>query len=596
VFAYLQVVAVAPGYGPDWTPTPDGKPRPGDLTFRLVKNDVTINGRIRDLQGKPVAGAKINVLRLETTAADDLTPFLKAWKEQRTGHLPENLLTKVWIDPALAGLPKSVTTDADGRFRLPGAGNERILMLSVDGPRIEHAVFRVLPRSAAEVKTVVNAATEGSTGGMYRGALAQVVFGTTFDYLAIPGRVIIGTVRDKETGKPMAGVKITGQAVQPPLRPGNPVLRPIQQSETATDKQGHYQLEGVGLADKYELLAWPGEFSPYLAGAQEIKGSGDLATLKADFELVRGVEVRGRVTDKVTGKPVEAGVRYRPAPGNTHPGAAFFWKVGKGCDGPRPGTFREVVPPGPGVFLVTVRSADGENRYTQAHLDPADKVKSGLDEIFTLSGVNAYRVIEVPADAKSLTCDIQVDPGRTATGTVLGPDGKPLSGVMVLGLTAVWPRPTTLKSAAFTVHALDAHETREVFFVHRERKLAARVTVRSDGKDAVTVRLEPWGTLTGRILDEEGQPLAGVDLYLAFPHSTIFRPVTWWVPYQGEVVRTDREGRFEAQGLTPGATFRVSAASKMKYLSLTGTGVPLDQLSVGAGEKKDLGDLRAKPD
>ncbi len=580
VFSFLQVVAVAKGYGPDWTLMQEGKRPTGELTLRLVKNDVTINGRILDLQARPVAGAKVHVLRLETTPEDDLAPFFKTWKSERSTYVPVNLLTKVWFDPALVDLPKTVTTDAHGRFRLPGAGNERILLLSVEAPLIEHATIRVLPRSAAEVKALVRVPSEKM---MRMGELPpSAIYGSTFEHLGIPARTVVGAVHDKETGKPMAGVRVSGHAMD---RMGETNV------ETYTDKKGRYQLQGLAKANKYQLYAWPGDFSVYIPGAKEVSAREGLKTLEADFELMRGVEVRGRVTDKVTGKPVAAGVSYRPGRGNTHPGAAFFRMVGKACDGPQIGTFREMVPPGPGVFLVTVRPVNDEYRYTQVRLDPADKAKAGLDE-FLLHGVNAYRVIDVPADAKSMTCDIQVDPGRSLTGTVLGPDGKPLTGAMVKGLTAVWPKPTTLKAATFTVLALEPREPRQLMFVHLKRKLAGKLTVRGDEKGVVTVQLEPWATLTGRILDEDGQPLAGVRIQLGFPHSTFFLPVTWWVPPQGEEVKTDRDGRFHAEGLTPGMKVRLSASTDKKYFQLAGT----TELSVRAGETKDLGELKVKPD
>lgn len=169
-----------------------------------------------------------------------------------------------------------------------------------------------------------------------------------------------------------------------------------------------------------------------------------------------------------------------------------------------------------------------------------------------MTGLNAYHFIDVPADAKSITCDIQVDPGQTVTGAVVGPEGKPLSGAMVKGLTAIWPMPTTLKDAGFTVVALDQQEPRELLFVQRQQKLVGRLEVRGDEKGPVTARLEPWGSLSGRILDEDGQPLAGVQIYLAFPHSMFYQPVTWWAHPQGEIILTDRDGRFHVEGLTPG--------------------------------------------
>jgi hypothetical protein len=464
-------------------------------------------------------------------------------------------------------------------------------MLSVEAPLIERAIFRVIPRTQAEVNSLVQTPRDKM---MQIGQLPQpVIYAYTFDHLGMPARMIAGTVRDKETGKPMAGIRISGHPLQ--VGPSQIGPRMDNRAETYTDKDGNYQLKGLGVAPKYQLFAWSGDFSPYIPGAQEIAGREGLADLKADFELIRGVEVRGRVTDKVTGKPVTAGVTYQPGRDNNHPGAAYFRMVGKACDGPQVGTFREIVPPGTGVFLVTVRAKNDENPYTQACLDPADKTKSGLDETFGRRNVNGYRVIDVPAHTKSVTCDIQVDPGRSLSGTVVGPDGKPLTGVIVKGLTAVRPKPTNLKDTTFTVLALATGESRELLFVHPERKLAGKLLVHGDDKPDLTVRLEPWGAVAGRILDEDGQPMAGVRISLSFRDPVFFLPVTWWVSQQGEEVRTDRQGRFHAGGITPGMKFRLHASSKTSFFTLGARAKGVDEISVDAGVTLDLGDLKAKP-
>jgi hypothetical protein len=475
-----------------------------------------------------------------------------------------------------------VTTDADGRFRLPGAGNERVVVLSLEAPLIEQAIFRVLPRTAAEVKGLLKAPTESMRR---RGDLPPpLVYGTRFEHLGAPARSIVGTVRDKENGKPISGMRVMANAVD---RPGE--ARP----ETTTDKEGHYRLVGLPKADKYHVFAWPFEFSAYIPGGKEISGGEGTATAEADLELVRGIEVRGRVTDKVTGKPVDASVRYVPLPGNRHPAAGFFRMTGKGCESLRPGTFREMVPPGPGVFLVMVRSGAGDSSYRQVRPDPAEVAKVGIDR-FLLHGVNAYHLMDVPADAKSLTCDVQVDPGRSVSGTVLGPDGKPLAGAMVKGLTAIFPRPVALKTAAFTALALDPGESRQLLFVHRKQKLAGKLVLRGDEKE-VKVQLEPWGTLTGRILDQDGQPVAGAEIQMGNVDSAFFYPMLWWVHPLGETVRTDREGRFRAEGLTPDMKFRLYVSSdRMMSLPIADTAEGWKELSVRAGETKDLGEVRVK--
>src|SRR5579884_37103 len=57
-----MVVAEAARYGQDWVSLKearDGK----ELTLRLVKDDVPIRGRVLDLEGRPIAGATVRLLR-----------------------------------------------------------------------------------------------------------------------------------------------------------------------------------------------------------------------------------------------------------------------------------------------------------------------------------------------------------------------------------------------------------------------------------------------------------------------------------------------------------------------------------------------------
>jgi hypothetical protein len=238
VFASLQLVAVGKDYAPDWTMP--GKRPAGEINLRLQRNDVIIDGRILDLQGKPIAGAKVHVLRVETTPEDDLTEFLETWKSQPSNYQAITRLTKVLYDPSPAALAGTVTSDAEGRFRLPGAGRQRAVVLSIEGPQIEHATLHVLPRTAAEVKAFSPHVLESM---MRRTPLPlPVVYGSNFDHVAMPARTIVGTVRDKETGKPLAGVRINGNAVDPPVE---------TEAEAKTDVQGRYQLRGLPNAQKY---------------------------------------------------------------------------------------------------------------------------------------------------------------------------------------------------------------------------------------------------------------------------------------------------------------------------------------------------------
>src|SRR5262249_25536316 len=70
-------VAVAPGFGPAVVET--RAPAAGrEITFRLVRDDVPIAGRIVSLEGRPVAGVTIQPFLLGVSTGEDLGPWLKA--------------------------------------------------------------------------------------------------------------------------------------------------------------------------------------------------------------------------------------------------------------------------------------------------------------------------------------------------------------------------------------------------------------------------------------------------------------------------------------------------------------------------------------
>ena len=81
-----------------------------DVTVRLVADDIPIEGRILDLEGRPVADAVIDTNEIDDPPGGDLTPWIEGMKANPTG-------------PGQGGLqevPFAVrrTTGPDGRFRL----------------------------------------------------------------------------------------------------------------------------------------------------------------------------------------------------------------------------------------------------------------------------------------------------------------------------------------------------------------------------------------------------------------------------------------------------------------------------------------------
>ena len=203
-WSHPTVVALARGFGPAWASftTADGAK---ELTLKLVRDDVPIVGRVIDLEGRPIAGVTVRPVGLFTAPDEDLSAWETAMSGAKTidegamGKLPSMLELYRWRKEL------DVTTGPDGRFRLTGMGRERVVSLWIEGPTIATSLADIHARTRS--------------GPTYRLALQKdkpefgtlVFHGATFDYAAAPTRPIEGTVRDKDSGKPLAGISIRSE-------------------------------------------------------------------------------------------------------------------------------------------------------------------------------------------------------------------------------------------------------------------------------------------------------------------------------------------------------------------------------------------------
>jgi protocatechuate 3,4-dioxygenase beta subunit len=416
----------------------------------------------------------------------------------------------------------------------------------------------------------------------------------TFDHFLGPTKPVEGTVRDKATGKGLAKVGISGNSEGSWWE---------DYVRTETDANGHYRLVGLPVAPSYRMTVYAPNEMGYLPGGKPLAGSEGLKPLALDFELVRGVRVKGRITDKETGKPVHAALWYTPLADNKFfkdlPGSDWFRMVSQSHVTEKDGSYSLLVLPGTGVIKVRAEPPE-KNPYVQVALDPADYKRAystkteGMGQSFLsaaghiehLFGHNAYRVIDPDARTAAYTCNFELDKGRTLKGEVLDPDGKPLAGATAGGLTPVWGRNVDLKEATFTAQSLNAAQPRPLAFIHKARKLAGWVEVKGDEK-ALAVRMRPWGAVEGRVLDEEGNPIAGARVSVGYPDNA-----TRWLSEAvvGEAT-TDAAGKFRLEGLIPGLEFAVGFRKGKNFLD---AGETYRNLKAESGKTNNLGDVHTK--
>ena len=565
------VFGVAPGYGPGWVYS-DSAEKLAGVTIKLIK-DVPIEGRVLDLEGKPVAGVSVRV-RSYYLGDGDLKAWVEALQARKEGHSVHSLGGS--MNPAYQlGLARPVVSGADGKFRLTGVGAERVVTLRFEGPTIATSEAYVVTRPCPTV--VVPRDKKRPGRGSY------VYHGPRFDHVVAPTMPIVGSVRAKDTGKPLAGVTIRTQLFSAyGFHDRDHYIR------TTTDKEGRYRLVGLPKAAGHYLWVTPAAGQPYLPPERKTAGvSSGLDPLRVDFELKRGVLIRGRVTDKETGQPVAARVEYFAFADNPQfQEGGVLWGLSFHTPTSPDGSFTLVGLPGRGLLAAKSAYLEGFEEGKRYLMDVgAANIKGPIQTHLGPWMVMQFNtVVEInPArDAESIHQDIALHPKKTVTGTVVGPDGKPLAGVYVNGLGGV--RVADLPTAEFRLPLLEP-----LFFYHPDKKLGAAVLFKGDEALPVTVRLQEWATLTGRLLDQDGRPCADVQLagcILGGQLNIVEMESGWFGFFAG---KTDKEGRFKIEGILPGVKVGLAINKGGRIDARL-----IAEVTLKAGQTKDLGDLTSR--
>jgi RNA polymerase sigma factor (sigma-70 family) len=578
-----QLFVTAAGCGPAWAVNP-GKIE--DNPLRLARDDVSVSGRVLDLQGQPVAGATVRVLALKVSPEGKLDKWLEAVKVRRDGLYTEYEYLPMFAHRDLAHFLPPVTTDKDGRFRITGIGRERAVALIVEGPTIETQEVNALTRAGIEpVRLPVFNDPFSEERIIYHPA--------TFNHVAAPCRVISGVVRDKATGKPIAGAVVQAE---PPV--GNPIVF----IHTTADKDGRFRLTGLPRLPRplreNAVIALPPDGEPYLAVQRGLPEDKDTKPATFNFDLPRGVWLEGQVKDKATGQGVEARLGYFVFQGGPHEAEArtlyFPPTFGLGPTTDKQGKFRIVAAPYRGLIAARV-IGKGQEHYrigvgAEAIKDHVDGVVGG-----TLFSTYPYQanprdfdaVAEVIPEKGATTVkrDLVLDPGKALTVQVRGPDGKPLEGVRAHGQFAREYWGHDLLPAEFTLYGLEPGQGRTLLLEHGEKKLVARREIKGDERGPVVVTLQAAAAVVGRLVDDEGRPLKHA------PIDVLFRPgKDAPLHMHSRDLRTDADGKFRIEGLLPGLSYSATVLPpEQRY-----RGAIFEELSLKAGETRDLGKVKPK--
>ncbi|HQU43061.1 MAG TPA: carboxypeptidase-like regulatory domain-containing protein, partial [Pirellulales bacterium] len=546
--AEFDVFAEAPGHAIDWQRVPSS----GAVTLRLPPDDVAIEGRVLDLEGRPRSGIRVSVIGI-VSGGNAVDAWVESAKHNPAVVEPTDTraMEKLAMFPHEKGLavaPRDTLpptfTDKQGRFRLSGLGRDRLVGLELAGPGMAKMWLHVLTRDMPPVPY--------PEWGDPR-YLVPSCFGARFDLSAEPDQPITGTVRDTDSGGPLPGVEV---------------------------RLSHY----ADYADGSFFVDVPKRDS--------------LGPVTCDARLKRAIWVRGRVTEAVSGAPVRGMLVYRPFFSNT--AAAKYPRFGNELQNRYPtddgGRYRLPVLPGRGVvaFIAaqTERYPEGDGADAIADLRKPDSKELNVAFIANveIEEVTALREINPADDARDAICDIQLRPLAVAEVELVDADGQPVAGAvtshllpirMAVGYYAYWSQDPLPAATAAIVGPRDPERT--VMFLHRERKLAAAVPLSADRDPPKQITLRPCASISGRAVDRTGKPVGDFRVRiaaLAQVNSAKPRDVGQWLAS----LKTDNDGRFRVELVPPGVAYVLSARRGRKTLTA-------ETKTVAPGESIDLGDV-----
>ena len=127
-------VAIAPGFGAGWVDLDLDADQPtADITLRPEQ---VIQGRLFDLQGRPVQGVTVSVGRMGRLLVDPEG-------DPEDYGLEAPISVGDTRDATCRPGPGLAPTDAEGRFTVRGAGQGLRVILAVDDPRFARQLINV---------------------------------------------------------------------------------------------------------------------------------------------------------------------------------------------------------------------------------------------------------------------------------------------------------------------------------------------------------------------------------------------------------------------------------------------------------------------
>ncbi|HUP80504.1 MAG TPA: M56 family metallopeptidase, partial [Pirellula sp.] len=510
-------------YGPDEVEVEASN---GSCNLQLAAAIKNIQGRFLDLEGKPIQGVKVKLVKIEKAGAPIATWMEQAKNNPATLNDPRMMMAQPvgatnWPRPVtfpsrgeitaldVHGVNEAVS-DSTGAFTLPGIGDDRQATLRIESPTIATAWLHCVTHDMPSVNMP-------SMDPRFR---VGRTFGAQFDFYAEPAQWIQGTVRDKQTGTPLSGIVVSLHQF------GDSLLSIDNFIQSTTDANGRYVLKGIPKppegSNGVNLSVLPGQHQPYFRSEKRVPKSPGLGPIELDMALTRAIWLEGQVTDAKTKEPLTAMVAYFPSRDNRSAENHEKWNLNLATSGqedmlPTDGNGRFRVPglPGRGVLRV-IAANDMEYELAEGVLPNVQRVPQKY--YHSDCAGNAMVELEIAHDETLHRVDVAIKPLKMQSIHVVDANGNDVVGYQMAGIlptisgrgASYWSRRPMDTAFANVFPGEGPDRERPLMFIDAARKFGAVVPVKSvvvDNDVSYRVTLLPTVTIKGKLVDASGKAL-----------------------------------------------------------------------------------------
>jgi protocatechuate 3,4-dioxygenase beta subunit len=508
-----DVIAYAPGNALAWQQLTSANQ---DAPITLVlRPGAELRGRVLQEDGKPAAGVHVQVMEIAELGAPPMYP------------VPVFGVLFLYRSEWLVG----ATSDAAGYFTIRDLPVNRRFILRVADDRFvrqtAYAATTTSPQPGVAFMTIAPPGAKRTLDPVYTGAFTLTLKRSSH---------VHGYVQFADSGKPAASARAC--------------LRRTKLSGTYSarvDAQGHFSLSQFSPGE-YELEVLPPAGMEYMGIRQKMIVRADQPDQEINLSLSRGIMMSGQVVEEGTRNGVgDVPIDYSPAPGSA-----------TGTVAPVPPTVRTDAN---GRFRIVVPS--GKGRLWIANFVPGYAMQDLYGGNYPEKTERYARSFDARPGQVAHEVRFAIGRGVTITIHARDHDGRPVAGAQVVSHSTAdvfQSKEVSNAEGVLRVPGISSHLGYELAVIQRKRRLAAIANVSPKPTDRtidLEVQLEPAGSATGHVLDNQGRAIAGawVDLSMAelVPKGTLKYSIRFLS------IQTDDAGQFRFDNLIPRTHYIVEA-------------------------------------